>query len=577
MPTHAHGQGYTDLNFLIPELVDRTRYRKGPYFADEGDFSSVGVARIDYLRKIDGTLAKITAGQNGYGRVLLAGSPEVGAGNLLYAVELFTNDGPWEIPENYRKYNGVLRYSQGNRDDGFSLTGMAYRGDWTSTDQVAKRAIDGGYINHFGTLDPTTGGETYRYSLSGDWARRGTDSQSLANVWWLKSGLDLWSNFQYCLNDYAANGNCDTGDQFKQAERRQAGGFTASQAFFDRWGGFDVENSFGVLGRIDQIRPVGLYNTANRNTWNTVREDRVTQPNLSLWAQNETRWTSWFRTVAGLRGEAYDFTVDANFPDNSGKTGDQMLTPKFSMIFGPWRKSEFYLNYGQGFHSNDARGTTIRVDPADGVTPVDRVQPLVRTTGYEAGVRSEPISGWQTTLALWQLDSASDLLFVGDAGTTEASRPSRRYGVEWNNLYLPTIWLAFDADLAWSHAQFTDSDPVGKYIPGAVQTTANVGITIDQLGPWFGALRWRYFGPRPLVEDNSVRSASSSLTNLRVGYRLSPKTQISLDVFNLFDNDVNDIEYWYDSQLPNETAPVFDRHIHPAEPRTLRLTFAHRF
>ena len=182
------------------------------------------MARIDYLRKIDGTLAKITAGQNGYGRALLAGSPEVGAGNLLYAVELFTNDGPWEIPENYRKYNGVLRYSQGSRDDGFSVTGMAYRGDWTSTDQVAKRAIDSGYINRFGTLDPTTGGETYRYSLSGDWARRGTDSQSLANVWWLKSGLDLWSNFQYCLNDIAANGNCDTGDQFKQAERRQAGG-----------------------------------------------------------------------------------------------------------------------------------------------------------------------------------------------------------------------------------------------------------------------------------------------------------------------------------------------------------------
>ena len=577
MPTHAHGQGYTDLNFLIPELVERIRYRKGPYFADEGDFSSVGVARIDYLRKIDGTLATITAGQNGYGRALLAGSPEVGAGNLLYAVELFTNDGPWEIPENYRKYNGVLRYSQGSHNDGFSVTGMAYRGDWTSTDQVAKRAIDGGYISRFGTLDPTTGGETYRYSLSGDWARRGTDSQSLANVWWLKSGLDLWSNFQYCLNDYVANGNCDTGDQFKQAERRQAGGFTASHAIFDRWGGFDVENSFGVLGRIDRIRPVGLYNTANRIAWNTVREDRVTQRNLSLWAQNETRWTSWFRTVAGLRGEAYDFTVDANLPDNSGKTSDQMLTPKFSMIFGPWRKSEFYLNYGQGFHSNDARGTTIRVDPADGVTPVDRVQPLVRTTGYEAGVRSEPLAGWQTTLALWQLQSDSELLFVGDAGTTEASRPSRRYGVEWNNLYLPTSWLAFDADLAWSHAQFTDGDPVGKYIPGAVQTTANVGITIDQLGPWFGALRWRYFGPRPLIEDNSVRSASSSLTNLRVGYRLSPKTQISLDAFNLFDNDVNDIEYWYDSQLPNETAPAFDRHIHPAEPRTLRLTFAHRF
>jgi outer membrane receptor protein involved in Fe transport len=577
MPTHAHGQGYTDLNFLIPELVDRIRYRKGPYYADEGDFSSVGVARIDYLRKMDGTLAQITAGQNRYGRALLAGSPEVGAGNLLYAVELFTNDGPWEIPENYRKYNGVLRYSQGSRDDGFTVTGMAYRGDWTSTDQVAKRAIDGGYINRFGTLDPTTGGETYRYSLSAEWARRGPNNQTTASAWWLRSGLDLWSNFQYCLNDYAATGTCDTGDQFKQGERRQAGGFSAAQTFFDRWGGFEVANSFGLDGRADHINPVGLYNTQRRSTCNTVREDVVTQRSLSLWAQNETRWNEWFRSQVGVRGDAYDFTVDASLPVNSGKVSDQMVTPKLALIFGPWQRTEFYLNYGQGFHSNDARGTTIRVDPTDGTTPIDPVSPLVRTTGYEAGLRSEPLPGWQTTLSLWQLNMASELLFVGDAGTTEPSRPSRRYGVEWNNFYAANAWLAFDADFAWSHARFSESAPEGDYIPGAVVTTANVGITVDQLGHWFGALRWRYFGPRPLVEDNAVRSSSSSVTNLRVGYRLGPKTQLSLDVFNLFDKDVNDIEYWYDSQLPNETAPVFDRHIHPAEPRTFRLTFAHRF
>ena len=577
MPTHAHGQGYTDLNFLIPELVDRIRYRKGPYFADEGDFSSVGVARIDYLRKIDGTLAKITAGQNGYGRALLAGSPEVGAGNLLYAVELFTNDGPWEIPENYRKYNGVLRYSQGNRDDGFSLTGMAYRGDWTSTDQVAKRAIDGGFINRFGTLDPTTGGETYRYSLSGDWARRGTDSQSLANVWWLKSGLDLWSNFQYCLNDFAANGNCDTGDQFKQAERRQAGGFSG------------ITRHFRPLGRIRRRefvwhprsyrpdtpgRPLqhgqphclehrarrprhatqSLALGAERNALVILVPDRRRSPRRGLRLHGQRQSARQFRK--GQRPDA-----DAEVLDDLRAVAKIRVLPELRSGL-PFERRARYHDQG---------------DPADGVTPVNRVQPLVRTTGYEAGLRSEPLAGWQTTLALWQLQSDSELLFVGDAGTTEASRPSRRYGVEWNNLYLPTSWLAFDADLAWSHAQFTDGDPVGKYIPGAVQTTANVGLTIDQLGPWFGALRWRYFGPRPLVEDNTVRSASSSLTNLRVGYRLSPRTQVSIDVFNLFDNDVNDIEYWYDSQLPNETAPVFDRHIHPAEPRTIRLTFAHRF
>nr|MBL8409967.1 TonB-dependent receptor [Dechloromonas sp.] len=577
MPTHAHGQGYTDLNFLIPELVDRISYRKGPYYAEEGDFSSAGAAHIDYFRKIEGTLAEVTLGQRGYARSLLAGSPALGSGNLLYGLELFHNDGPWEVHENYRKLNGILRYSQGTRHDGWSVTGMAYEGRWTSTDQIARRAIDSGYVDRYGTLDSTTGGKTFRYSLSGEWARRGENSQSKANVWWLRSGLDLWSNFQYCLNDYAANGNCDTGDQFKQGERRQAGGFSASHTIYDRWGGLDVANSFGLQSRIDRISPVGLYNTSRRDTWNTVREDKVTQRSIGLWAQNEVRWTSWFRSIQGVRGDAYDFSVDSSLGDNSGKANDQMVTPKLSLVFGPWQRSEIYLNYGHGFHSNDARGTTIRVDPTDGTTPVDKVKPLVRTKGYELGLRSEIVQGWQSTVALWQLDTASELLFVGDAGTTEASRPSRRYGLEWTNLYVPTDWLAIDADLSWSHARFRDDDPAGNYIPGAVTTTANLGATIDNLGPWFGALRLRYFGPRPLIEDNSVRSQSSALTNLRVGYRFTKRTQLALDVYNLFDRKLNDIEYWYDSQLPNETAASFDRHVHPTEPRTFRLTVSHRF
>lgn len=573
MPSHAHGQGYTDLNFLIPELVDRISFRKGPYFAEEGDFSSAGAAHIDYFRQIDGMLVQLTLGQNGYARSLLAGSPELGGGHLLYALELFHNDGPWEVAENYRKINGVLRYSQGTRNDGFSITGMVYQGRWTSTDQIAQRAIDSGLVGHFGSLDPTTGGETHRYSLSGEWAKRWEKAQSKANVWWLKSDLDLWSNFQYCLN-----AGCPPGDQFKQAERRQAGGFAVSHAMFDHWGGFEVENSIGLQGRIDDLNPVGLYTTSARQTLSTVREDKVTQHSLGLWAQNETRWTEWFRSVQGLRADTYDFTVDSNLAANSGKASDQMVTPKLALIFGPWRKTELYLNYGHGFHSNDARGTTIRVDPADGVTPVQAVKPLVRTKGYELGLRSEIVPGWQSTVALWQLDSASELLFVGDAGTTEASRPSRRYGVEWTNLYVLSDWLAVDADLAWSHARFRDHDPlVGDFIPGAVTTTANIGLTLDHLGPWFGAVRLRYFGPRPLIEDNSVRSGASALTNLRIGYKFSRQTQLALDIYNLFDRKVNDIEYWYDSQLATEGAAVDDRHIHPTEPRSLRLTISHRF
>ncbi len=573
MPTHAHGQGYSDLNFLIPELIERISFRKGPYFAEEGDFSSAGVAHIDYFRSLDSSLAQLTIGQNGYARSLLAGSPELASGKLLYGLELFHNDGPWQVEEDYKKLNGVLRYSQGTRNDGWSVTGMAYQGKWTSTDQIAQRAIDSGAVDRFGSLDPTTGGKTFRYSLSGEWAKRWDKAQSKANVWALRSGLDLWSNFQYCLNNA-----CLPGDQFKQSERRTAGGFAASHALYDRWGQFEVENSFGVQARIDDLNPLGLYATSARQTLSTVREDKVTQRSLSFWAQNETRWTDWFRSVQGLRADTYDFTVDSNLAANSGKASDQMVTPKLSLIFGPWRKTELYLNYGHGFHSNDARGTTIKVDPVDGTTPVQSVKPLVRTRGYEVGVRSEVVPGWQSTLSLWQLDAASELLFVGDAGTTEASRPSHRYGVEWTNLYVLSDWLAVDADLAWSHARFRDHDPVvGDYIPGAVTATANIGLTVDHLGPWFGALRLRYFGPRPLLEDNSVRSSSSALSNLRLGYKLDKSTQLAVDVYNLFDRKANDIEYWYDSQLSSEASAVSDRHIHPTEPRSLRLSISHRF
>jgi outer membrane receptor protein involved in Fe transport len=576
MPTHAHGQGYTDLGFLIPELVERIAYRKGPYHAEEGDFSSAGAARIDYARTVDGLLVQQTLGQNRHARTLLAGSPTLGSGHLLYGLELYHNDGPWEVEEHYRKFNGVLRYSEGERDAGWAVTAMAYRGRWTSTDQIPERAIDSGAIDRYGSLDPTAGGVTHRYSLSGEWARQGEGSQSRANVWVLQSALDLWSNFSYCASDPDPS-VCATGDQFKQAERRQAGGFAASHAVAGTWVGYEVLNTVGVQGRHDRLSPVGLYLSSGRKVHDTVREDEVRQSSLGLWVQNEWRWTPWLRSIAGLRGDAYRFDVDSDLSTNSGQASDAMVSPKLGLVLGPWSHTEVYLNYGHGFHSNDARGTTIRVDPADGVTPVDRVQPLVRTRGQEVGLRSEPVSGWSTTIAVWELRADSELVFVGDAGATEASRPSRRYGVEWSNYVALSRHLALDADLAWAHARFTDSASEGDRIPGAVEGTANLGVTVDALGPWSGALRLRYVGPRPLIEDNSVRSKSSALLNLRLGYQLAPRTDLGLDIYNLLNRQDNDIEYWYESQLKGEAAPVEDRHLHPTEPRTLRLTLAHRF
>ncbi|WP_431289395.1 TonB-dependent receptor domain-containing protein [Roseateles chitinivorans] len=237
-------------------------------------------------------------------------------------------------------------------------------------------------------------------------------------------------------------------------------------------------------------------------------------------------------------------------------------------MLGPWAKTELFVNAGRGFHSNDARGVTSAVDPAQG---------LVKAKGHELGLRSEIVPGLQSSIALWKLDFDSELVYVGDAGATEANRPSRRRGIEWNNRYVPLPWLLIDADLAWTHARFSDADPAGNRIPNAVDKVASMGVTVRELGPWSASLQWRYLGSGALIEDNSVRSHSSLTTNLRVSRRFGTKTELTLDVFNLFDRKVNDIEYFYESQLPGESAPVADRHVHPAEPRTVRVTLRRSF
>lgn len=580
-PTNAHGQGYADLNFLIPELVERVRYKKGPYSAEDGDFAAAGAAHLDYFRVLPRNFAEIGVGEDGWRRVLLAGSPAVGGGNLLYGLEYYEYDGPWTVAQNFRRYNLVGRYSQGPADNGFSLTGMVYEARGRATNQVARRAIDGGVIPRFGSLNPSDWMDASRYSLSGQWAKSDAAGATRANAYLIRSQLKLVSDFTYFL-DFP-----DAGDQFAQEERRTTLGFDASRAWFGKWGGRETETTIGLQSRHDNIKPVALYRSvgglradkvdADRNLEPAiVREDRVKQSSLALYAQNSLQWLPWLRSVAGLRADFYRFDVSSSVAANSGKVNDHIVNPKLSLIFGPWAKTEFYLNGGGGFHSNDARGTTIQVDPNHPASAAEPVTPLVRAKGYEVGLRSAIVPGLQTTLSVWRLDLGSELLFVGDAGTTEASRPSRRSGIEFANYWHPVDGVIVDADLSWSRARFRDDDPAGNRIPGAIERVASVGVSLDR-GDRFGGLRLRHFGPRPLIEDNSVRSGSSTLVNLRAGYRISRNLQVSLDVLNLLDREVSDIEYFYESRLAGETAPVSDIHLHPAEPRTLRLSLRASF
>ena len=568
--THGHGQGYSDLNFLIPELVSGMQYKKGPYYAEEGDFSAAGATHIQLTDRLERGVGEIGAGGQGYRRAFVAKSHAAGSGNLTYAFEAYHNDGPWTKADDFRKANGVLRYAEGDAQNGLSVTAMAYQGKWDSTDQVAQRAVGDGRIGRFDAIDPTDGGAAQRYSLSGAWRRSRLGGLTEANAYAVSSRLNLFSNFTYFLND-AVNG-----DQFEQSDSRVLSGFNVKHTWGGSWGGREAINTAGLQVRRDDIT-VGLFSTRAQQRLATTRVDDVVETSGGLFFQNSLRWAEKFRTVAGLRGDYFRASVASNNAANSGNSNDRLVNPKLSLIFGPWSQTEYYVNWGRGFHSNDARGTTITVDPATGGAAA-RVPFLVRTAGYETGLRSALVPNLQTTFTVFRLDFDSELLFVGDAGTTQASRPSRRTGIEWTNQYAPTDWLNIDADVAYSRARFSDPDPAGDRIPGAVEGVATLTAAIDNKGPWYGSLRLRYFGPRPLVEDNSVRSRSTTLASIRTGYKFEKKLRLQLDVFNLFNRSASQIDYLYTSRLQGEAAAgVTDVHFKPVEPRSLRLALIASF
>jgi outer membrane receptor protein involved in Fe transport len=573
--THAHGQGYTDLNFLIPELIQRVEYYKGPYFASKGDFASAGAADIHYAESLPKDLVELTGGTYLYGRGLVAGSADLGGGKLLYGGELFHNDGPWDHPDDYRRVNGVLRYTRQSGDVKWGLTAMGYYGLWNSTDQVPLRAVESGQIDRFGAVDPTTGGKTHRFSLSGDSQQSLGGGVLQTNVYAVKYRLNLFSNFTFFLDDPV------NGDQFEQADDRWQLGTSGRWTWTASGGGAPLRATVGWEARHDRIDPVGLFDTVGRQRLQTVRQDFVRETSGGVFVEGEASLVPWLRTIAGIRYDHYWFNVASDNPANSGRDDAGRLSPKVSAILGPWATTEAFANFGFGFHSNDARGVTTTVDPKSG-DPVSKVTPLVSTRGGEVGARTQILPGVQSSLALWRLDIDSELLFTGDAGTTEPSRASRRQGIEWNTRYQPIRWLLFDLDVAWSRARFTTPDPdpsvTGDHIPGAIETTVSAGATVHELGPWTASVYMRFFGPRPLIEDDSVRSSASTLFNGQVSYRLTRWARLSFDVFNLFDAQVDDISYFYTSRLRGEPAAgVDDVHFHPAEKRSIRVGAAFTF
>jgi hypothetical protein len=575
--SHAHGQGWADLNPLIPELISSIHYRKGPYYAADGDFANAGSANIYYADKIDRGLASFGLGQNGFYRTLLSDAPKFKDGNLLYALELSHYDGPWVNPDNYNKLNGILRYAQGGQGNGFNLTAMAYSGRWNSTDQIPWNEYKQGLISRWGAMDKSSGAWAHRYSLSGEWRSSDGDNSTLVQAYVINNYLDLYSNFEYGANS-----------QFNQRDSRVTSGLNASRTISMNGLGKEAANTFGVQLQHDQIQN-GLFSARQRNRINCnndvieqCRSDRIAQSSLGIYAENHVHWNDWFRTVAGLRGDYFRFAntglssqrAGSVSDNNTATVNDFIASPKLNLVFGPWSKTEYYYSVGNGYHSNDARGVTI----GSGI----RANGLVRTFGQEVGIRTEIIDGLQTTLAVFQLDNASEIIYIGDAGRTEDSgRRSRRTGFEFNNYFKANSWLTIDADYALARARFRDASDEGNYIPGAVEGVASIAAIVDDGGTYNGSLQLRHFGPRPLTGDNALRSNGTTTLNGKLGYRVSNDTRIEVIGFNLLNSKQSAIDYAVDSYTPpGSTTPLPDgtyRVFHPIEPLNFRVMLITRY
>ncbi len=571
MRTHAHGQGYTDLNPLIPELVQSLDYAKGTYTAADGDLSSAGSANFLLWDVMPQNMIRLEFGEYNYYRALVAGTLPFEAGKdegvtqgLTYALEYNYYDGPWQQAEEFNRWNGLLRWFKQDDDTKLSVTFMGYRGTWTSTDQIPSDLVENGTLDAFDTLDRTAGGESERYSLNVAFEHRGDDDVvTRANLYAIHYMLDLYSNFTYFLDDPV------NGDQFQQAEQRWVLGGNLSRTWEKRsLFGAETDFTLGLQTRTDIIDGIGLWKTRQRRRLSQVRQDDILESSVGLYGEAVTRWTPWFRTTLGVRGDLFYFEPLKSTVNGQDAEVDGIISPKFSAIFGPWKKTELYLNFGTGFHSNDARGVSARNQAADA---------LVRTMGAEIGLRTQVVPDLTTTLAFFWLRSDSELIYVGDAGTNEPGPGSDRYGVEIASYWRPTSWFTADAELALTHARLRDQPNGADHIPNSIPIMFSGGITLGAQGNddgFFAGARVRCFANSPLEETDSVRGRDSVMVNAVVGYRRK-NWEFAVDGLNLLDREDNDISYFYDSNPGGGV--ISDTHIHPIEPRMFRCRVTYRF
>ena len=555
--THGHGQGYLDVNGLIPESVARVDYRKGPYRADTGDFSFVGSSFITTHDRLQ-PFATAEVGSYGYRRMVAGGSAKLGEGDLLAIGQVKLNDGPWDLPEDFEGYSGLVKYAQPLGAGDMQVSLNIYEASWAPTEQLPERAVGTLVEDRYGTLDPTLRGQTSRQVLTANY---------LSDRWRVTGYVqrydwDLLSNFTYFLEDPV------NGDQIRQYDALWTYGGRIEH-------NSDITETLnlraGVEGRYDDISRVGLDETIAGVKEKTVGAFAVDEASLGLYAEAVWKPVDRLMLVGGVRGDWYDFKTRALEGPNSwsGHVSDSTFAPKIGASYEVADGIALYANYGQGFHSNDARGVTNPVDPAPG---------LVEGEFEEVGFRFER-SGLILTGVYWWSRIDSELIYVGDSGAVEPSDPGRRRGYEITAFWKPNDWLALDGVWTKTRSRFAGLPEGENFVPGALESSGELGASAI-FRDFNAAARLRYLGPHALIEDNSQRGASTLLVNARLAW--TPRSlagwEVSAELLNVLDSKRDDIDYYYVTRLPGEPADGIEgRNSRIVEPRQVRVGVTKRF
>jgi TonB family protein len=547
MVSHGHGQGYADANFLIPELIERVEITKGPYFVEQGDFASAGA--IDLVTREGGeSFVSFGGGSFDTLRSVAIVSPRfMDHVKPLFAVEAMQTNGPFDNPERFKKYNLFTKLTFAlSSESSLFLAASAYSGSWRASGQLPGRAVRAGLVDFFGALDPSEGGATSREDLYVNYRLRpsaGSELHALAYV--SRYGLDLFSNFTLFSRDPVG------GDQIEQWDDRSMAGGRARYRWLRQWRGILFDSSVGGDARSDDIAN-GLAYTRARQRARRVVEASILESSVGAYAKQEVQLARWLRLVGGLRTDHFNFRVDDRLEAldvdagaTSGIRGATLTSPKASIVVSPHATTDLFLNYGAGLHSNDARGVVRVVAP---------VTPLTRSFGYEIGARTRLLDRrLELAVALWGLDLDSEVVWIGDEGTTEAAGATRRLGLEVEGRWELRPWLFADLDVTFTDAKFREDAGAGRAIPLAPRLTAAGGLSALHPSGLRGGLRVQYVAARPATEDESLTAESMTLADAFVAYRAG-SFELALSVENLLDRRTKAAQFATVSRLPGEAA-----------------------